>query len=172
MSALNELQKLKFYGELRERLYVAKLKCNDPGHNEWRKTVSAAASYCKHNDEGHRVNVVFWICQFLQLILTSKFIQMLWIIAGNIATLCVLYTTDLGFRSSFTRLISNLCFYDTFCIVFNATMFTFPLLSETYRHQILPSLLPLFLPLAQISLTGSVYTIVAVALECFIAVKW
>ena len=113
--------------------------------------------------------LMFVFCQFLQFILTSKFIQ---IIAGNIATLCVLYTTDLGFRSSFTSLISNLCFFDTFCIVFNATIFTFPLLSETYRHQILPSLLPLVLPLAQISLTGSVYTIVAVALKRFIAVKW
>ena len=115
--------------------------------------------------------LIFWICQFLLFNLISELIWILLLIAGNIATLCVLFTTDLGFKSSFNRLISNLCIFDTFCIVLNTTIFTFPLLSETYRHQILPALLPIVLPLAQISLTGSVYTVVAVALERFIAVK-
>ena len=91
--------------------------------------------------------------------------------AGNLASLSVLFYTDLGFKSSFTRLIANLCIFDSFCILFNLTIFTFPLLSESYRHQVLPHLLPLVLPLTQIALTGSVYTVLAVALERFASVK-
>ena len=92
-------------------------------------------------------------------------------IAGNLISLCVIYKTDLGFKTSFSRLIASLCIFDTLCILSNLTIFSLPLLSESYRHQVFPNLVPTLLPLAQISLTTSVYTIVAVAVERYITVK-
>ena len=74
-------------------------------------------------------------------------------------------------KSSFLKLISTLAIFDCLCIMFNIFLFSAPLLSETYRHQVFPHLLPWLLPLAQISLTGSVYTILAVAIERFCCVS-
>ena len=62
--------------------------------------------------------------------------------------------------------------FDTLSIIFNIIIFSGPLLSETYRHQVFPHLVPLVLPLAQISLTSSVYTILLLAMERCMAVKW
>ena len=87
-------------------------------------------------------------------------------------TILVIRRTQLDFKTSFLHLIYSLCVCDSVCIVFNIIIFSFPLLSETYRHQVLPHLIPLMLPLAQISLTSSVYTILALAMERFMAVSW
>ena len=96
----------------------------------------------------------------------------------------VILKTPLDFKSSFLHLIGSLCVFDSLCILFNITIFSGPLLSESYRHQVitshppldcmvlqvLPHLIPLVLPLAQVSLTSSVYTIVALAGERWLAV--
>ena len=101
----------------------------------------------------------------------------------------VIHRTQLDFKMSFVHLISILCLFDTICILLNVLIFSGPLLNETYRHQVsnsfkkskisnilfpqvFPHLVPLVLPLAQISLTCSVYTILALTVERFLAVKW
>jgi hypothetical protein len=45
-------------------------------------------------------------------------------------------------------------------------------ISKFLLFQVFPHLVPIVLPLAQISLTSSVYTIVALAIERFLAVNW
>ena len=113
-----------------------------------------------------------------------------WIfISGNLLTFFVLLRADLGYKSLFIRLIMSLCIFDTLCIAFNISIFSGPLLDETYRlqvkssqcwndlklmfniiFQIFPCLVPIILPFAQISLTGSVFTILAVATERFLSI--
>ena len=72
---------------------------------------------------------------------------------------------------SVKRLISQLCVLDTLIIIFNIVMFSCPWHSEYYRLQILPVMIPVLLGLTQMSLTGSVFTILVVAIERLVAVS-
>ena len=56
--------------------------------------------------------------------------------AGNLTTVNILACTELGFKLFFSRLIILLCIFDTFCIILNIPLFSLPLLSETFRHQV------------------------------------
>ena len=100
-------------------------------------------------------------------------------------TLLVISKSSLGLKVSVRRLICQLCVLDVLCITFNIMMFSGPWPSEHYRHQvrshresechllsqILPLLMPVLLGLTQMSLTGSVFTILAVAIERLLAVR-
>ena len=57
-------------------------------------------------------------------------------ISGNLLTFFVLLRADLGYKSLFIRLIMSLCIFDTLCIAFNISIFSGPLLDETYRLQV------------------------------------
>ena len=80
------------------------------------------------------------------------------------------YQSELGLKLSFSRLIYQLCVLDTLCIIFNILMFSGPWHSEHYRHQVLPLIMPVLLGLTQMSLSGSVLTILGVAVERLLAV--
>ena len=80
-------------------------------------------------------------------------------------TMLVILNNNLNLKTSFLHLLSLLSIFDCLCIVCNIFLFSGPLLSEIYRHQVYPHLVPWLLPLAQTCLTGSVLTILVVAVE-------
>ncbi|XP_023340150.1 probable G-protein coupled receptor frpr-1 [Eurytemora carolleeae] len=92
-------------------------------------------------------------------------------ILGNVLSLLVLYYGKLDFQKTFIQLLTVLSVFDIISIVSNILLFSGPLLFQHYRLQILPHLLAyLLLPVAQIAMTGSVLTTLAVSVERFIAV--
>ena len=47
-------------------------------------------------------------------------------------------------------------------------LYTLPCLSPQYRQEVKPRLIPFILPLTQVALSGSLYTVVMVAVERFL----
>ena len=108
---------------------------------------------------------------------------------GNITTLTVVRCKKLDLKGSFLSLISLICLFDIFLILNNIFIFSLPIINPFYRHQVVcplptfiipkidkknhieyclqlyPVLVPWVLPLAQICLTGSVLTIITIAME-------
>ena len=58
------------------------------------------------------------------------------LIAGNLVSLLVISKVQLDLKGSFIRLIATLCIFDCLCIILNLLLFSGPLLSEYYRHQV------------------------------------
>ena len=87
-------------------------------------------------------------------------------LVGNTLSLIILYRrcNSTSLNSSFTHLLFSLAIFDSFFIIFFCCLFT-PWIQLPTR------LLPYILPLVSISLTGSVYSVVAITVERFIIVK-
>ena len=60
--------------------------------------------------------------------------------------------------------------WDTLTIALIFFLFSLPQISSSYEQTILPTLLPILLPLTQMTLVGSVYTTLAVAVERYMAI--
>ena len=82
----------------------------------------------------------------------------------------IIQNSDLDLKPIFKTLISTLMISDCFCIFFSSLIFSGPCISHNYSIYIFPHLIPFILPMAQISLTNSVYTTVAVAAERFMSI--
>ena len=84
---------------------------------------------------------------------------------GNILSILVLYRCDLDLKASFVNLLITLCIFDILFIVAVIMFYTLPIHFEYYEIELLPYLTPFLLPFIHIALTGSVYAVVAVAVE-------
>ena len=84
---------------------------------------------------------------------------------GNVLCILVLKRRDLDLTGSFINLLITLCVFDSLFIVAVNLFYTLPIHSEFYDRQLIPYLTPALLPLIHIVLTGSVYSVVAVAVE-------
>ena len=116
-----------------------------------------------------------FVCPVLPLLTSCMlhfmfFFKVRFPIPGNILSLLMIQTSDLDLKPVFKTLISTLMISDSFCIIFSSLIFSVPCISHSYSLYIFPHLIPPILPMAQISLTNSVYITVAVAVERFMSV--
>ena len=56
--------------------------------------------------------------------------------AGNLVSVLVINSTELGLKLSFRRLISQLCVLDTISVILNIILFSAKFHSEHYRVQV------------------------------------
>jgi len=91
-------------------------------------------------------------------------------IIGNVLCVWIFNKKDVELKPSFANLLKCLSIFDTIfltCILFQ---YTLPTLSESYYVWVLPHITPYNLPVIHITLTGSVYSVVAVSVERFLTV--
>ena len=120
----------------------------------------AAADAARRAEEHQlKVTVMFWFEGFLVPIVGS--IGLL----GNTLSILVLLCRDLDLKASFRNLLVTLCVFDMLFIVAVNLFYSVPIHSDWYEINMIPYLTPLLLPLIHIVLTGSVYSVVAVAVE-------
>jgi len=89
---------------------------------------------------------------------------------GNVTSIIVLFRKDMELKRDFMHILVTLICFDILCIVFNLMIFGFPRLWESYEQKVWPYIIPTVLPLAQIALTGSIYSTLALAIERYISV--
>ena len=83
---------------------------------------------------------------------------------GNILSILVLKLRDLDLKPSFANLLVTLCIFDMIFILAVILFYTIPIHSIYYEEHAIPYITPFLLPLIHIALTGSVYSVVAVAM--------
>ena len=91
-------------------------------------------------------------------------------ICGNLVTISILSSPDLGMKRSFRHTLIMLALYDTLFSFLVILAFPLPLVSDYYRLWILPFLLPHLLPTIQIALNGSIWSTVMVTMERYFSV--
>jgi len=91
-------------------------------------------------------------------------------IVGNLLCVWTFNKKDVELKPSFANLLKCLSIFDTVFLVCILLQYSLPTLSEEYYIWVLPYITPYTLPIIHISLTGSVYSVVAVAVERFITV--
>ena len=89
-------------------------------------------------------------------------------VIGNIASIFLLATSKMWMKPTFTSLLVWLAVLDSLFLVLVVLVFSLPELSLTYKLRVFPHMLSSLLPLAAITLTASVYTVVAVVLERYL----
>jgi hypothetical protein len=77
---------------------------------------------------------------------------------------------DVELKPSFANLLKCLSVFDSLFLCCILLQYSLPALSDSYLTWVLPHITPFTLPVIHITLTGSVYTVVAVAVERFITV--
>ncbi|XP_023337723.1 FMRFamide receptor [Eurytemora carolleeae] len=108
-----------------------------------------------------------WIKNSLSLCLEGVLLPILALfgIVGNILCLFVFNQKKVELKPSFSNILKCLSVFDILFLVGMVLLYTVPRASSTYRTNIEPVILPVLLPLTQVTLTGSVYSVVAVAVE-------
>lgn len=91
-------------------------------------------------------------------------------IVGNVLCVAVLTRRDLDLKPSFRNLFVNLCVFDTLFLAAVCLFFALPIHWPFYEDDILPRLTLLLLPLVYVLHTGSVYSVVAVAVERYLII--
>lgn len=91
-------------------------------------------------------------------------------IIGNILCVWTFNKKDVELKPSFANLLKCLSIFDTIFLASIFLQYSLPVLSEDFMVWVLPYLTPFTVPIIHISLTGSVYSVVAVALERFMTV--
>jgi len=91
-------------------------------------------------------------------------------IIGNIVCLFVLSSKAVDLQPSFANILKCLSCWDIIFLTGVNLIFCLPHHSSTYSSRVLPHMVPIALPLTQIALTGSLYTVVAVALERYYSI--
>jgi len=89
---------------------------------------------------------------------------------GNVMSILVLLRKDMDLKPNFMQILTTLITFDIFCIIFNLSLFCLPLIWSAYFDHVFPYIVPYILPLAQIALTGSIYSTLAVAIERYVSV--
>jgi len=91
-------------------------------------------------------------------------------ILGNILCVWAFNKKDVELKPSFANLLKCLSVFDTVFLTCILLQYSLPSLSDAYLTWLLPHITPYILPIIHITLTGSVYTVVAVAIERFLTV--
>ena len=87
-------------------------------------------------------------------------------VIGNCVSLTILISKKLDLQPFLCRLLILLVAFDTIFLATDFFTYSLPLLSNNYDENLNPLLAPkLLIPVSQIALTGSVYTIVAITVE-------
>lgn len=86
-------------------------------------------------------------------------------IFGNLLCLFVFNHKSVDLKPSFANILKCLSVYDTALLTGVMLLYSFPALSEAYTKNLKPYILPMGIPLTQVALTGSVYSVVIVATE-------
>ena len=73
-------------------------------------------------------------------------------------------------KLNFHRIMILLSLYDNALIVMYFILFVAPVFSETYKFGVFNYIAPVALPIGEIAITGSIYSIIAITLERFLAV--
>ena len=91
-------------------------------------------------------------------------------LTGNLTTIYVLCSPSVDIKVTFRHIITMLAMFDSLFILMATLTFSMPLLWPTWKLWIHPLLLPYFLPAIQISLNGSIWCTVMVAMERYFSV--
>jgi len=91
-------------------------------------------------------------------------------ILGNVASICVLRDNRLEMKATFREILIMLSIFDTIFVVSATVSFSLPIISKNWKSFVHPFILPWLLPVLQISLNGSIWTTVSVAVERFISI--
>jgi len=86
-------------------------------------------------------------------------------IVGNIACISVFSSKSVDLKPSFANILKCLSIYDICLLSGMVAMYGLPIICPPYDLHVKPHLIPLVLPLSQVALTGSVYSVVVVATE-------
>jgi len=89
-------------------------------------------------------------------------------LSGNAACIFLFKFRKMKMNPTFTNLIVWLALIDSLFLVLISLSFSLPSLSPQYKKWIFPTILPSLLPLTSVTLTGSVYCVVALALERYL----
>eukprot|EP00092_Neocalanus_flemingeri_P003454 GFUD01003703.1.p1 GENE.GFUD01003703.1~~GFUD01003703.1.p1 ORF type:complete len:163 (-),score=29.76 GFUD01003703.1:340-828(-) len=87
---------------------------------------------------------------------------------GNTACILLFKFRKMKMNPTFTNLIVWLAVIDSLFLILVTLSFSLPSLSPQYKEWIFPTILPSLLPLTSVTLTGSVYCVVALALERYL----
>eukprot|EP00092_Neocalanus_flemingeri_P024640 GFUD01026725.1.p1 GENE.GFUD01026725.1~~GFUD01026725.1.p1 ORF type:complete len:407 (+),score=101.90 GFUD01026725.1:197-1417(+) len=105
------------------------------------------------------VYVGFWIEGLLVPVIAS------FGIVGNITCVFVFNHKSVDLKPSFSNILKCLSIYDILFLSGVIFLYALPNMSNYYIIMIEPHTTPLILPLTQVAMTGSVYSVVAVAVE-------
>jgi len=86
-------------------------------------------------------------------------------ILGNLLCLFVFNQKTVDLKPSFSNILKCLSIYDMALLTGVLLLYTFPALSQAYSDKVKPYSHPIVIPLTQVALTGSVYSVVIVAME-------
>jgi len=75
-------------------------------------------------------------------------------------------------KKSFCQILTMLAVFDTFFVISAIIAFSLPLISDYWNMVISPTLFPYLMPLVQISLNGSIWSVVSVAWERFVSIVY
>jgi len=89
---------------------------------------------------------------------------------GNLTSISVLRDKKLDMKDTFREILIMLTMFDTIFVLSVTITFSFPIFSQYWKVLVTPFLLPWLSPLMQISLNGSIWSTVSVALERFVSV--
>ena len=91
-------------------------------------------------------------------------------IFGNILGILVLKKKNLDLKPGFRNLLITLFTYDMLFVIGIILFYTISIHSDWYHKYLIPYMLPFLFPFVQTALTGSVYSVVAIALERYLLI--
>lgn len=89
-------------------------------------------------------------------------------IIGNVICIALLQFKSSRLNPTFSNLISWLAIIDSMFLIFVLLTFSLPSLSTEYKTWVFPTVLPSTLPLTSITLTASLYMVVATSVERYL----
>jgi len=87
---------------------------------------------------------------------------------GNISTILILKYRNIKMNQTFTNLLLWLAAIDSTFLIFVTFSFSLPSLSPSYKALVFPLILPSLLPLTSVSMSASVYCVIALAVERYL----
>lgn len=118
----------------------------------------------EHEERMFKAKCIFWFEGVFVPIIGSVGIL------GNVLSIIVLTRRELDLKGSFLNLLVTLCVFDMLFILAVNLFYTVPIHSSFYEQELIPYLTPMLLPAIHIVLTGSVYSVVAVAVERYMII--
>ena len=78
----------------------------------------------------------------------------------------------LDLKRTFCQILTMLAVFDTIFVITATVAFSLPMISDYWNMTISPYIFPYLMPLVQISLNGSIWSVVSVAWERFISIVY